>query len=160
MAKGDKFVEILSQPIKEDYDKTYFGYIIEVLENNNYKVKVNGSTYTLFSQGVFIQGDKVSVIVPQNNWNKIYIDFTPETEYRPKSITFGATTNTSEVSGSTKKGVVTVVYSPFISSTGTVGEITRNYTCYMDNEDVINVIRYGDSTAEFIKQCQIIDNNS
>lgn len=61
--------------VSEEFDKTYTGLVVEVKENNNYIVKVEGAHYTLQSTATIPEGATVKVVVPRNNWDKMYIDF-------------------------------------------------------------------------------------
>jgi len=62
---------------KASYTKTFVKCkITEVLGNYNYKVWVNGAEYTIKCEDSdFSISDLVTVIVPNNNWSNMYIDF-------------------------------------------------------------------------------------
>lgn len=109
MPAGDKFMALMSKQPKSDtsFDKTFMGYIAESnfteedLKNNsnnqgnenqenkeeldyNYKVSVNGNIYSTYCYGVkLLKGERVPVVVPCNNWSKLYIDMTPSANTMP-----------------------------------------------------------------------------
>lgn len=67
---------------KLKYDQTFPNVKIkEVLEDDNYKVWFEGSDRILKCENAgFIVGDLVNVVVPRNDWSKMYIDFKKKVE--------------------------------------------------------------------------------
>ena len=99
MPLGDKFINYFAQQPKQDksFDKSFKGYIVETFpdyedgsKNFKYRVSVNGSVYTTFCNGVVLtKGMQVPVVVPCNNWSRLYIDLQPQQEnkvVRPHTI--------------------------------------------------------------------------
>lgn len=57
------------------YDKTIKARITEVAGNNKYKVYFNGNTYTIKGKNTYEVNDIVYVMIPQNNYNEMFIVF-------------------------------------------------------------------------------------
>lgn len=57
----------------DNNDKSPTGTIIEVLTNNNYRVQIQGSYYTLSDTNSHNVGDSVEIFIPNNDWSKIRI---------------------------------------------------------------------------------------
>ena len=59
---------------KLKFDSTYRGKIISQLNDNSYKVQVNGAEYTVNYSGYLPIGSVVRVKAPLNNFSDIYIE--------------------------------------------------------------------------------------
>ena len=57
------------------YDKTVKARITEIIQNDKYKVCFNGSTYTVKAKNTYEVNDIVYVMIPQNNYNEMFIVF-------------------------------------------------------------------------------------
>lgn len=149
MPAGDKFMALMSKQPKSDtsFDKTFMGYIVESnfteedlknnsMENNtnnqdsepnyNYKVSVNGNIYSTYCYGVkLLKGERVPVVVPCNNWSKLYIDMTPSANTMPNiKLEAGENiiiTETFDEKTNTKTYIISAVN----SGSGSIGDVFK-----------------------------------
>ena len=158
MPAGDKFMALMSKQPKSDtsFDKTFVGYIIETFppdeENNknyNYKVNVAGNIYSVYCWGVELKkGDKVPIVVPCNNWNKMYIDITPNIEEdKPQTICL------RDLDGDGIKEDVTIIW----NNENNIGEDntqistkTQHFSLTINSEEEVTSINWDDGTQTII----------
>ncbi|HQQ50928.1 MAG TPA: hypothetical protein PLZ29_06995 [Spirochaetota bacterium] len=56
------------------------------MENNQYKVKINGNIYTLYSSENLQKGKQVTIVIPSGNWNGMYIDNSSDSLINYKNV--------------------------------------------------------------------------
>jgi len=55
------------------FNITVYGRILESLENDKYKVMIDGNEYTVRSHWVHNINDVVVIVVCNNNWQNLYV---------------------------------------------------------------------------------------
>ncbi len=63
------------------YDRTYRAKVIEKIDNNTYRVKINGAEYNINYNGNISVGDVIRVKAPLNNFSDIYPEVVPIHNY-------------------------------------------------------------------------------
>lgn len=83
MNKNDYAVSVLSKVInnaidlklsKAKFDITKTGVVKEKVNDNYYKILIDGNEYSLPSKEKLVIGTSVNVIIPQNNYSNMYIE--------------------------------------------------------------------------------------
>lgn len=66
-------MRIVAKEIEKNFDQTKAGRIVEKLENNRYKVEIQGSTYSVKSNFIYEEGERVFVLFPCGNRTDLYL---------------------------------------------------------------------------------------
>ena len=66
-------IEVVLKNTRFNYDQTKIGRVVEVLDNNRYKVLIQGNTKTIKSEFSYSVGERVFVLFPSGNDTSLYI---------------------------------------------------------------------------------------
>lgn len=66
-------MKIIAKEIEKNFDQTKGGRIVEKMENNRYKVEIQGSIYTVKSKFIYEVGEKVFVLFPCGSRTDLYL---------------------------------------------------------------------------------------
>lgn len=66
-------MKIVAKGLENNFDQTKIGRIIEKLDNNRYKVQIQGDTYTVKSNFNYEAGERVFVLFPCGNKTDLYL---------------------------------------------------------------------------------------
>lgn len=66
-------IDIVLKNTKFNFDQTKVGRVTEVLDNNRYKVLIQGKTRTIRSEFTYSVGERVFVLFPSGSEQNLYI---------------------------------------------------------------------------------------
>lgn len=66
-------MKIVAKGLENNFDQTRAGRVIEKLDNNRYKVQIQGDTYTVKSNFNYEAGERVFVLFPCGNKTDLYL---------------------------------------------------------------------------------------
>lgn len=66
-------MKIVAKEIEKNFDQTKAGRVLEKMENNRYKVEIQGKTHTVKSNFIYEKGEKVFVLFPCGSRTDLYL---------------------------------------------------------------------------------------